>query len=324
MTPRRILALLAALAAAVAALTALPAAAQTPFTVSVLAAAPVQPGQQAAVTVRVEGQVTALPGFIYDVQGGTLVGVLAPTPVAAGVAEGTVFVRRETPGTALLAVSFAGQVLAAANITFAAPAGTIRVETLLDAGPDAAARTWRYQVIDPAGVVVAELQTATSGDAPLGAATAANLPPGPYAVRQVLGADTALACAPGAFYAISQPAGAVAAVTLGASPVTVRFTVVPCPDLPAGLEVTIPVDTIVPGAGGGVIGDAVPAPAEPPFSEVAGVRQPGPGPLPPAAGNSPAAAAPSPLSPLLAAGSLLFLTGSGALLLSRRRSRPLV
>ncbi|MEJ5220548.1 MAG: hypothetical protein WHT63_00915 [Tepidiforma sp.] len=324
MTPRRIVALLAAAAAAFAALAALPAAAQIPFAVSAIAPAPVQPGQQAAVTIRIEGQVATLPGFIYDVQGGTLVGVLAPTPVAANVAEGTVFVRRDTPGTASLSVSFAGQVLASANVTFAAATGAIRVETLLDAGPDAAARTWRYQVVDAAGAVVAELQVGTSGDAPLGAAVAEGLPAGAYAVRQVLGADTALACAPGAFYAVSQPAGAVATVTLGASPVTVRFTIVPCPDLPAGLEVIIPVDTIVPGAGSGIIGDAVPAPAEPPFSEVAGVRQPGPGLLPPAAGNSPAAGAPSPLPALLAAGALLLLSGSGLLLLSRRRSRPLV
>jgi len=322
MMPRRIAALLAAAVAAFTLLAAVPAAAQVPYTVTAVAPPPVQPGAQAAVTIRVEGQVAALPSFGYDVEGGTLVGVLAPTPVAAGIAEGTVFVRRETAGAARLTVSFAGQALTTAEVRFIAPGSTLRLETTLDAGPNAAARTWRYQVLDAAGAVVAELQTSTSGDAPTGAAEAA-LPAGAYAVRQVLGSDTALACAPGVFYAVASPAGAVATVTLAVAPAVVSFTIIPCPDLPEGLEVVIPVDTIVPGAGTGIVGEPVEAPAEPPFSEVAGVRQPGPGVLPPAAGNSPAPRPAGP-APLLIAGVLLLLSGGGVLLLGRLRSRPLV
>ncbi len=317
----RTLRIAALLTALFAALSALPAAAQLPFTVSASAPSIVEPGATAPVTVRIEGQVSALPSFIYDVEGGDLVGVLAPVPVAAGVAEATAFITRATPGTARLHVSFAGQRLATAEVRFAAPS-SIRVETLLDAGPDAAARTWRYEVVSPAGAVVATLQVSTSGDAPLGAAESAPLPPGIYAVRQVLGSDTALSCAGDAFYAVASPAGAVQVVDTSAGPATVRFTITPCPGLPSDLEVIIPVDTIVPGAGGGIIGEPV---TEPPFSEVAGVRQPGPGILPPAAGNS---AAPSPASapllPLLVAGTLLLLTGSGTLLLAARRSRPSV
>lgn len=311
------------LAGLLAALVLLPALAQQSFTVTAVAPPVAQPGSQVAVTIRIEGQVATLPGFIYDVEGGTLVGVLAPTPVAAGVAEGTAFVRRETPGTAVLSVSFAGQVLASTSVQFGAAAGTVRVEALLDAGPDAAARTWRYQAIDPSGAVAAELQVNTSGDAPLGSATA-TLPAGVYAIRQVLGSDTALACTSGVFYAVSQPAGAVATVTITpGGQVTVRYTITPCPDLPRDVEVIIPVDTIAPGAAGGVVGEPVTAPGETPFSEVAGARQPGPGLLPPAAGNSAPPAATGPLPALLATGSLLLLSGGGLLLLSRRRVRPL-
>jgi hypothetical protein len=325
MSSVRVFALLASLFAAII---AIPAAAQAPYTVTAIAPPAAAPGSQSAVTIRIEGQIAALPSFSYDVEGATLVGVLAPTPVAANVAEGTVFLRRETPGTARLAVSFAGQLLASAEVRFGATAA-IRVETTLDAGPEAAARTWRYEVIDATGAVVATLQASTSGDAPTGSVTSAPLPVGAYSVRLVLGNDTALACAPGVFYAVDQPPGAAATVDLAAGPATVRFTITPCPDLPADLEVLIPVDPAVPGSGGAAPAEpaANPPAGGPPFSEVAGVRQPGPGILPPAAGNSlgaPASALPSPLPALVVAGSLLVLTGSGALLLARRRSRPLV
>lgn len=317
----RTLRIATSLAALLVALLALPAAAQSSFTVSASAPSTAEPGASAAVTIRIEGQIAALPSFIYDVEGGELVGVLAPTPVAAGVAEGTAFITRATPGAARLHVSFAGQRLATAEVRFAAPA-TIRVETLLDAGPNAAARTWRYEVVSPAGTVVATLQVNTSGDAPIGSAVSAPLPPGIYAVRQVLGNDTALTCTGDAFYAVASPAGAVQVVDTTVGPATVRFTIRPCPALPADVEVIIPVDTILPGAGSGIVGEPA---IEPPFSDVAGVRQPGPGVLPPAAGNSaaPGAAAPG-ILPLVVSGTLLLLTGSGTLLLAARRSRPSV
>ncbi|WP_322819389.1 hypothetical protein [Tepidiforma sp.] len=312
------------LAGLLAALTFLPALAQQqPYTVTVTAPPTAQPGSPAAITIRIEGQVAILPSFTYDVEGATLLGVLAPTPVAANVAEGTVFVRRDTPGSGALIVSFAGQVLARATVQFGTATGTIRVETLLAAGPEAAARTWRYQALDPAGTVVAELQISTSGDAPLGAASA-TLPAGVYAIRQILGSDTALACATGIFYAVSQPVGAVSTVSIApGGQATVRYTIAPCPDLPRDPEILIPVDTIAPGPEGGIVGEPAIAPSEPPFNQVAGARQPGPGLLPPAAGNSAPQPVTQPLPALLAAASLLLLSGSGMLLLSRRRSRPL-
>lgn len=312
------------LAGLLAALTLLPALAQQqPYTVTITAPPTAQPGTPAAVTIRIEGQVALLPSFTYDVEEATLLGVLAPTPVAANVAEGTVFLRRDTPGSGALTVSFAGQVLARATVQFGTATGTIRVETLLAAGPNAAARTWRYQAIDATGAVAAELQTFTSGDAPLGTAST-TLPAGVYAIRQILGSDTALACSTGIFYAVSQPAGAVTTVSIApGGQATVRYTITPCPDLPRDPEVLIPVDTIVPGPQGGIVGEPAIAPSEPPFNQVAGARQPGPGLLPPAAGNSAPPPATQPISPLLAAGSLLLLSGSGMLLLSRRRPRPL-
>lgn len=320
MKPARLSALLGALFLALAA--ALPAAAQQPFTVFAIAPATAQaPGSSAAVTIRIQGQVTALPSLVYDVEGGELVGVLAPVPVAANTAEGTVFVRRDTPGVTRLAVSFAGQQLAAADITFGAPAA-IRVTATLDAGPDAAARTWRYEVRNAAGALVATLQLSTSGDAPTAAALTPSLPPGTYTVTHVLGADTALSCQPGVFYAVTSPAGAVAPVELAGATVEVAFTIVPCPDLPPGLEVLIPVDTIVPGAGSGIVGEpALVPPGETPINQVAGARQPGPGVLPPAAGNSAAAAPPETARLLALAGLLLLLPGAGAFAAAAIRSR---
>lgn len=301
---------------------ALPAAAQQSFTVFAIAPAAAQaPGTSAAVTIRIQGQVAALPGFVYDVQGATLEGVLAPVPVAANTAEGTVFVRRETPGTARLTVSFAGQQLAAADIAFGA-AAPIRVTATLDAGPDAAARTWRYEVRNADGALVAALQLSTSGDAPTGAALTPVLPAGTYTVTQVLGADTALACGPGVFYAVTSPAGAVALVELAGEAAEAAFTIVPCPDLPAGLEVLIPVDTIVPGAGSGIVGEPAPVPpGQTPINQVAGARQPGPGVLPPAAGNSPAAAPPETAPWLALAGLVLLIPGAGVLAVAAIRSR---
>ncbi len=263
------------------------ASAQQPFSVSVSAAAATYPaGADAAVFVRIEGSTSTLPSFSYVVQGGTLAGVLPPTPVAANVAQGTVFVNRDSAGLVRVTVGFAGQELATAEVRFVTMA-TLEVRTTLNAGIDAAARTWRYEVVNASGSVVATLNTATSGDVPV-ASAAASLPSGFYTVRQVLGSDTVSACTATSFYEVAAPAGAATTLELTANAQTVNFTVRPCPALPNDLQVIIPVDTIVPGAGAGVVGDAeglVP-PGETPFSEVAGVRQPGNIPFPPNTGDS--------------------------------------
>lgn len=303
------------------------AQAQQPFTVTVSAAAgSYAVGEDAAFRVRINGATATLPSFSYDVSGGTIEGVLPPTPVATNVAEGTVFVSRATAGTARLTVSFAGQTLGSADVQFVGT-GSIQVRATLNAGADAAARTWRYEVVNAAGSVVATMNVSTSGDAPNGTATAASLPYGTYTVRQVLGSDTALSCAGGAFYAVSAPAGASTRVELNASSRTAAFTIVPCPALPGDLQVQIPVDTIAPGGSGGVVGEAeglVP-PGETPFSEVAGARSRGPIPLPPDTGDSALAAeaAGNPFLALAISALALSLTTiglwSGKVVMERRR-----
>ncbi len=265
------------------------ASAQQAFTVTVAPAAASYPaGSDAVFLVRIEGNTTTLPSFTYDVEGATLAGVLPPTPVATNVAQGTVFVNRTTAGVATVTVSFAGQELASGQVNFAGT-GSIEVRTTLDAGINAAARTWRYEIVSAGGAVVATLNVSTSGDAPTGSAATAALPHGSYVVRQVLGNDTATTCAGGAFYSVAAP---TRNVQLSSAAQAIDFIVTPCPALPDDLQVQIPVDTIAPGFGPGVVGDAsdlVP-PGVTPVSEVAGARQPGFIPLPPNTGDSALAA----------------------------------
>lgn len=285
-----------------------PAAAAQPFTVRLVprdAAFPT--GSQAAFAVRIEGETTTLPSFDYAIEGGTIAGVVPPNPIAANIAEGTVFVTRATAGTARLTVSFAGEVLASGEARFG-EYGQVRVSATLDAGPDAAARTWRYEVVAPGGTVVATLSLGTSGDAPTGTATSPALPRGTYTVRQVLTSDTRAACTGGAFYEVTVPGGATTLIELGGDLATATFTIRPCPDLPSSLAVQVPVDTISPAPAGGVVGTPDFFPAEPPINEVRGVREPGPAagvPLPPATGNAMAPAEESNTIPLL-----LLVTGA--------------
>ena len=262
------------------------ASAQQAFTVTVApAASSYLAGSDAVFLVRIEGNTTSLPSFSYQVEGGALAGILPATPVAANVAQGTVFVNRTTPGVATVTVSFAGQELASGQANFVGT-GAIQVRATLNAGIDAAARTWRYEVVNASGAIVATLNVGTSGDAPTGSATTAALAQGSYTVRQVLGSDTATSCTGTAFYSVSNPNRTVQLTTASQA---VDFTITPCPALPDDLQVQIPVDTIAPG---GVVGDAeglVP-PGETPFSEVAGAREPGFIPLPPNTGDSALAA----------------------------------
>jgi hypothetical protein len=288
-----------------------PVAAAQSFTVRLVPRDTAFPtGSQAVIAVRVEGQTTALPSFDYAIEGGTIAGILPPNPTAANVAEGAVFVTRATAGTARLTVSFAGEVLATGEARFG-EYGQVRVSATLDAGPDAAARTWRYEVVAADGTVVAVLSLGTSGDATTGTATSPALPRGTYTVRQVLTADTRAACAPGAFYEVTAPAGAIATVELAGEFATASFTIRPCPDLPASLAVQVPVDTITPGLAGGVVGAPDFLPGELPINEVRGVREPGPGaanPLPPATGNTISGPVETTTLPLL-----LLVTGAALL-----------
>ncbi len=277
-----------------------PAAAAQPFTVRLVPRDTAFPtGAQAAFAVRIEGQTTTLPSFDYTIDGGTIAGVLPPNPIAANIAEGTVFVTRSTAGTARLTVSFAGEVLATGEARFG-EFGQVRVSATLDAGPDAAARTWRYEIVAPDGKVAATLSVGTSGDAATGTATSPALPRGTYTVRQVFTSDTRAACTGGAFYEVTAPGGASTVIELSGDLATVAFTIRPCPGLPSSLAVQVPVDTIAPAPG--VVGTPDFLPGEPPIDEVRGVREPGPGarvPLPPATGNSLAPVEVSNPTPLL-------------------------
>lgn len=277
------------------------------YTVSVAPAADTIPvGEIAVFRVRVEGQTASLPSFDFDVEGGTLAAVASIDPVAANIAEGAVFVTRDNEGTARLTVRNGSEVLATGQARFAMM-GKVNVAVTLDAGPDAAARTWRFQVLSASGQVVTTLTANTSGDAATGSIATGALPYGFYTVRQVLGSDTATACAAGVHYAIAAPVSGETTVLLDAAVTTVSFSIAPCPDLPVAPGVSIPVDTIAPGpAGDGFL------PGETPISEVRGTRQEGPGnPLPPSVGNTPPATASSSLN-LFA---LLLVTCSAAMLL---------
>lgn len=262
-----------------------PAHAANAFTVTVAPAnEAVAVGSTAVFKIKVEGQTSTLPSFNFEVEGGTLAGVASLDPTAANVAEGSVFVTRETAGTAQLKVLFGSEVLATSTARFAM-LGTLNVSVTLNAGPDAAARTWRYEVVSMSGQVVGTLTAATSGDAPSSLVSLPNLPYGFYTVRQVLGNDTRTACASGVFYQVASPVSGATTLELAAASANVAFTIAPCPDLPTDLNVSIPVDTIAPS--GGIVGEADVLPGDTPISEVRGTRQEGPGnPLPPSVGNS--------------------------------------
>ncbi len=211
---------------------------------------------------------------------------MAPNAVDGGAAQGAVYVRRDTPGAVQLTASLGGAVVARSDMRFS-QMGAVGVTVTLDAGPDAAARTWLFEVADAAGAVVQRLSVGTSGDAPSATAYTGLLPYGSYSVRQVLGSDTSLVCGGRAFYQVAAPASGATTLQLSASQATAAFTIRLCASAPA-LSVDIPVDGIASPAPG-VVGDALPG--ETPINEVRGARQEGPGtvstftPAPPSTGS---------------------------------------
>lgn len=322
MSPTTRLALLPLLLFAIvgALFAAAPARGQAAFSVTATptqAAVPV--GGTAIFRIRVEGQTTTLPSFNFDVDGGALAGIASLDPTAANVAEGSVFVTRDSEGTARLTVRLGGQALATAEVRFAR-LGSVSVTVNLQADADAAARTWRYEVLSASGQVIASLTANTSGDSPVHRVTTAQLPYGFYTVRQVLGSDTRTACGSGAFYEVTAPTGAATTIELAAAAANVDFVIRPCPDLPRDLNVLIPIDTLSPAPG--IVGEADVLPGETPISEVRGVREPGPGnPLPPRTGNTAPAGSEHSLL-LLALGAVATLGGAAASLATlKNRSR---
>lgn len=244
------------------------ASASSVLTVSVISPRPVPAGFDTALTVRAEGDQPELAELEYVVSGGDVLGVISLNAVGAGVAEGNVYVRRDTPGEVTLVVRSAGVVVASGSAKFASY-GQIQVSATLDADAHASARTWLFEVVDASGSVIDTISLGTSGGAPTGTADSAWLPYGAYTVRQVLGNDTRTSCGAGAFYAVSSPAGGASSVQLSARGVSAAFGIEPCEDAPASLGVSIPVDVIGPFS---------------PLDEVLGARQAG-APLPPATGT---------------------------------------
>lgn len=116
---------------------------------------------------------------------------------------------------------------------------TIRVH--LEAGSLAAARIWRFEILDASGGAVDSVEVPLSGDATSAARESRPLPDGDYTVRQLLGNDMALACAPRVFYANNAPERAVRLDPPGAA---VDFTITVCPDAPGGVDVNRPIDTV--------------------------------------------------------------------------------
>lgn len=228
-------------------------------------------------------------------------------------------------GPLLLVLAMASAVaLTGASRASAAETGAISINLTLQAGPDAAARTWRFEVVNTSGTVVETLTAGTSGDRLATTVTTGAIPRGFYTVRQVLTNDTKATCDGGAFYEVTAPVGASTVVELAGSALGVQFVIRPCAALPRNLEVNMPIDTITP-AGPGVIGDADVLP-EVPINEVRGARSEGPGePLAPGTGNTMAASGGDSvsLSLLLALGATLTAVAPAAMATAavRHRSR---
>lgn len=234
----------------------------------------VAPGSDGVFTVRIETQAqdTNLPRLDFAATGGEITGVVAINALGGGAGEGAVYVRRDTPGPVHLTASVGGAVVAQSDMQFS-QMGAISITVTLDAGPDAASRTWLFEVTDTAGTLVQRLSIGTSGDAPTATAYTRLLPYGSYNVRQMLGNDTSLSCGNGAFYQVAAPASGSTTLELAASQATANFTINVCAGTPE-LSMDIPIDTIAQAAPG-VVGDAVPG--ETPINEVRGARQEGPG-----------------------------------------------
>lgn len=301
---RTLLALLVTLATLAWCAAAGPAGAAPELSVAVYPTSPFfAPGSDALLIVRAEGDEPDLATLEFTVEGGVISAVLSLNLVSPRVAEGVVFIRRDSPGEATLTVFRDGAIMARGTAVFGA-SGRITVSASVDAGSGAAGRTWRFEVVDAAGTVADTLSLSTSGDAPTGSAQSAALPLGRYTVRQILGSDTGLACSRGAFYEVTAPAGAATMVDLAASEVAVQFAIRLCPGTPA-LEVSRPVDEGVPDPG--VIDD------------VRGTRTPAT-PLPPATGSglqqTPSRGA------TIALVLLACAAGAGAMSLARHRGRP--
>jgi len=257
--------------------------------------APIGVGEEAPFLVRVSGAEAAALDIRYDVEGGVLVGLLAPSQVSSDTFEAVAYVRRDTPGTVTLRASVGNaSARASADVILA---GRIRVQLTIYDVVEGASRTWPFEIVDAAGAVVARVVVAASGGFP-GAADSILLPYGIYTVRQVLGADTGLSCSEGTFFAVRWPEGAAVSVVVSGPRSIAEFAVDVCP----------------------AVAPPVASPTPTPVEAVAGESTPGPAatPRPPAAGTGLAPAASSLPWPLLA-GLALAAAGAAVLLAGHRR-----
>ncbi len=223
----------------------------------------------------------------------------------------------------LAATAFVCLTQSLASAQSPATTGQLAVQVTLQAGPGAAARTWRFEVVNSAGAVAQTLSLGTSGDAPTSSEATSALPYGVYTVRQILGSDTKLVCDATSFYEVTAPAGAQIVVDLGAPRITVPFTIRPCAALPTKLQVQAPIDTVAP------LPSPTPPPTPPTLDEVRGSRSEGPpSPLAPStgdsAGSSPSSASANAVSLLLVLFGVTatFIPSAGfAIAHARRRSK---
>lgn len=191
----------------------------------------------------------------------------------------------------------------------AATSAPITIAVTLDGGPLAAARLWRFEVLDGANAVET-VEVSLSGDASFAQATTGPLPEGAYTVRQVFGNNMATACDPGIFFANADP---VRNVQLGPAGATVNFTITVCPGAPGGVVVDRPVD------------DVTAIPTQGTIDEVQGTRVAGdgtptpPAPRAPATGTGHAEAAPAAPRTSLLAALAVFLLAAPVLLTAMRR-----
>lgn len=300
------------------------AAAAPGFTVSI---SPSQPsfaaGANGVFVVRVAGPDADMPALDFDAAGGDITGIVSLNRVGPSAAEGAVWVSRATPGSVTLTAGFAGATLATGEAHFV-QTGSVQVNVALEgADRGAAARTWRFEVVNASGNVVQTLNVGTSGDDLSASASTAQLPYGFYTVRQVLGNDTKFSCAGGAFYAVTAPGSGQTTLELRGASAAADFTIAVCAGMPR-LSVDIPIDTLAPAAG--VVGEAYPG--ETPINEVRGARSEGPGnpPLPPKTGSGAGnrSAPPLPVRPFLATIGIVLLVAPLSVLavrLSNRRKR---
>lgn len=150
----------------------------------------------------------------------------------------------------------------------AAETGTITVTVQVAPDPSMVGRTWRFEVSDAAGNVASTIEVQTTLEQLAASTSTLPLARGQYAVRQLIGSDTALSCDSGdTYFVVSAPAGAVATVDLSGSSAAATFSIAMCPDRPK-LTYLAPVDPIEPAGQ---------------INEVRGIRAPGV--LPPATGS---------------------------------------